>query len=514
MGPPATPIPRSSSHGRSTARPRRDAHTGQRRSPSDPFHVVVGGALLLLTVVFTLSGATDPLSMRFLATVSVLAASLMLLRAISTLGRSADLGLFVLLAGTLFWFYIPAVTTAFTEEQWFMHAARLRIDNSYALQAFLALNLFTTLVAVGYQTTLSHELPQFISRTLGRDSWPRRNRILIFLATGTVVSFGFYSIASGGLIDGFQNILASRTARKPWDGEGNYGGPLTPFHILCGGTLIFVAGFGLHLLIEGRLRRLSSKFFVGLLSLLAAATVIVESGTRSVTIMVVAPAMLLYFRRRIAGQLLRSVHRLFPILLLMLVTASIANAQRSYRSGAELDTSLEVKDNDFFSMTAFGIATHERLERYLHDSALFLIVTGPIPRSLWPNKPLPKVVVEFSSLYWGRDILTKGGNTMPSILGQYLMSWGWFGICEIGFALGFLARTGDRFAQSVERRSPLLFPYALFLTYLFIGFRFLGLNFFPPVAVSWLWVRLLTRASPSVPGQSRPRLVKPTPRRL
>ena len=493
--------------------PRRATH---RLAPSaapplrpDPELVLASGLLFAVTGILCLSQATDAWSMRLLATTSVLAACTFLLRAASRVGRSNDIGLCVLILATIFWFYAPAASTAFTDEQWYQRAARLRIDNAHALKAFLALNLFTFVLVTAYQFRFRRSFSASLRPLLGHDRWPSGRRIVTFLAACSIISCAFYAVLSGGVAGALSNFLASRTVHKPWDSQGNYGTALSPWHILCTGALVFAASFGFHVLVQKRIRAISARALVFSVALLSAAIVILESGTRSVTLQVVAPATLLYFRERIAGQLLRRAPRLLPILALGVVMLSLANFQLAHRSGVQIEGTVpdvEIQHNDFFTMTAFGFAAQEQLGYYLYDSALLLIATGPVPRVLWPGKPEPSVVVEFSSAYWGIDITLHGSNTMPSLLGQYFMSWGWFGILEIAAGLGLVVKLGDTFSGTVSRTSPLLFSYAAFLTYLFVGFRFLGLNFFPTFAFSAIFVWLLTRRTQSTPSDL-PRLL-------
>lgn len=463
----------------------------------DPLAVVVAAAMLVTSLGFAAVDAIDRESVELLAVVSLLGAVILVIRCLAVFGRATDLGLLVLLVGSVFWFYAPALSVAFSYEQWYQQAAHLIIDNRHALKAFVAVNLFVFMVTVGYCFGGSWALSCRLVAIVGRDEWPAQRRLIALMFTGAFGALLFYVGFSGGVGDAVEYILGSRTVKKPWDADGNYGTGLTPLHIICNGTLIFVASSGMYLLVEGRVRGWWLRISLALLALLCGAVSMVGSGTRSVTILILAPAVLLYFRHRIAGAWLAGAHRVLVLCVIGAVAAVVANAQLSHRSGLEFEgvPAVEVQHNDFFTKTAFGFAAHDRLGRYIWDSALLLIVSGPVPRVLWPGKPESEVVVVFSDIYWGRDIKERGGNTMPSVLGQYYMSWGWFGVAEVGFVLGWLVRTGDKFARLVKRGSPLLVPYALFLAYLFVGFRFLGLNFFTPAALSVVWTRVLTSGS-------------------
>jgi hypothetical protein len=95
---------------------------------------------------------------------------------------------------------------------------------------------------------------------------------------------------------------------------------------------------------------------------------------------------------------------------------------------------------------------------------------------------------------WGIDIDKRGGNTLPSIVGQYFLGWGWFGVLEIGFWLGLIFRVGDNAFARMPRGSPGRLAWAVFATWVFVAFRTIGFFFFMPVALSVVGAHLLTWA--------------------
>ena len=91
----------------------------------------------------------------------------------------------------------------------------------------------------------------------------------------------------------------------------------------------------------------------------------------------------------------------------------------------------------------------------------------------------------------GYDITKRGGNSLPSIVGQYLLSWGWFGIFEIGLWLGLIVGAGDKVFAGLAPRAVGRLSYAIFTTYLFVSFRTIGFFFFTPVAITILMGHVL-----------------------
>jgi hypothetical protein len=139
---------------------------------------------------------------------------------------------------------------------------------------------------------------------------------------------------------------------------------------------------------------------------------------------------------------------------------------------------LKVEDNDFFTFTAYALAVQDRENRYTEDSAIANLAVGPIPRSLWPDKPYLQSVVVFSRYVWGRNVTFTGGNTLPSIVGQQFMSGGPLAVSAMGLSLGLLLAIGD----SIFRRAtvPAQVSYAIFLIFVFVSFRTMSFGFFIP----------------------------------
>lgn len=94
----------------------------------------------------------------------------------------------------------------------------------------------------------------------------------------------------------------------------------------------------------------------------------------------------------------------------------------------------------------FALLDHYMLAKIYVDSkgydygeqyASFLV--RPIPRSIWPNKPLP-TGLKLRQVFWGD---TTGGIT-PTVFGELYISFGYFGLffgsVLFGVALGFLGR--------------------------------------------------------------------------
>jgi hypothetical protein len=202
-----------------------------------------------------------------------------------------------------------------------------------------------------------------------------------------------------------------------------------------------------------------------------------NSGTRSNLILALGPPLALYMRPALArGIPVRRVLSLGAVAVLLFVFAGLLREIRQpLRSRPIGDVELyKREDGDFTALTAHAYEIY-RLQRgrVEEESVFWCIVTNPFPRSWWPEKPELKIVQKFSWYVWGTDISKYGGNTLPSIVGEYLLLWGWWGIVEIGVWLGLLFSLGDRAIAGLFR-SWATIAWAGIVCWIFAGFRLLG----------------------------------------
>jgi hypothetical protein len=88
--------------------------------------------------------------------------------------------------------------------------------------------------------------------------------------------------------------------------------------------------------------------------------------------------------------------------------------------------------------------------------------TMPVPRGLWPDKPLPSTGV-FTLAFWPDTWLMNGTTLPPGLFGEFYLNFGWIGVVLGGF---FFARFGRRLlarhvAAPLDPRRVCL--YALFV---------------------------------------------------
>jgi ABC-type Na+ efflux pump permease subunit len=146
---------------------------------------------------------------------------------------------------------------------------------------------------------------------------------------------------------------------------------------------------------------------------------------------------------------------------------------------------------DQFRETAFAVKVVPSAHPFFHESVLFQFLASPIPRVLWPGKPVSQVVRFFTLERWNIDVLTDAGNVFPGILGQFYMSWGASGVVGIAALFAFGAALVDR---GVRRNAGSdHYATAIWLmaaTFLVLSFRVLAPAPGYPIVLCWILVAL------------------------
>lgn len=432
-------------------------------------------------------------TMAALAVVSFGAWSLGFVRCYFGLGKRNQLPLLVFYLGMLFWFYWPCLAGAFTDEQWHQAAALVRTDNSHALTSLVLINLYGFLVALMNQFRYSPRFVKRLCRILGSKPAPETGRLFLVFAIGVVICLSFYVIMAGGPVRAVELMLASRTEDKPWDREGYAGSSIATIEAIAEGWLVAFIALGFHMALDSSdkvRRRLGYVLFAGM----ALAYIAIERGTRSILVEVALPPLGIYYARVAHRLTAVRLRRTGFLLAAMIGVILAANAQRQYRRTAVIeDVEVEVTDSDFFKQCAFAVAVIEHEKRFMHDSAALHIISGPIPRALWEGKPRMDGMWVYTEYMWGKDTSRTGGNSNMSIVGEYYMNWGWWGVVEVGVFLGLLIRLMDLVFGAAPPLHMARFAVLGVMAYLFVTFRIISFAFFPPCATTVIVAMAISR---------------------
>ena len=450
----------------------------------DPVAAALGTIPLASAVVLGAVFESRPTGLLLSAVALTAATAISALRSYARRQEGLNVGRLIFDVAMLFWFALPALSVAVSGDQWNGRAIRhLAIDNSHARSAFLAIGLFYAVFSVAYALPLPRPLRRVAHRLSGRGHDLSTRQWVRLLSWAAALSFAFYVFEAGSPAGAVRIALQSRTAETPWASEGNLGTGLTPFHYAATSALVVAAAAAACLAVQRRVRGTARGAMLALF-LLSTLWLALESGTRSTLIQAAAPPVVFLLvtahRRLPTTTLLR--YGAITVLVLGLVLG--ASALSIYRGGAELTRapSLVGSDNDFFTVTAFSIAIHEAEDRYVPNRTVLQIASGPIPRVLWKGKPQPVAAALYTQWDRGVDYAEQGGNSLPSLVGQYYLTRGWWGVLLVGFSLGVILHLSDW----VFRTNPSLLGRLLAITvalYVFVSFRGMGFGFFTPVYI-------------------------------
>jgi hypothetical protein len=191
------------------------------------------------------------------------------------------------------------------------------------------------------------------------------------------------------------------------------------------------------------------------------------------------------------------------MLMLMLFQAQIAVRRVGWNHFFEMksDTFLALKPTLQFDSLLFAIYLVPRHHPYFMEPMTPYFFTHWIPRSLWPNKPISKAF-EYYNATWTRGAKLKVFNVTPSIMGEYHLSWGVFGVPMIGFWIGFLLYLSDEYMLRTNVTTPCLAAVSIGMVYAFLlaSLRDYAPVYFVHVALGAVAMCFLTRrASISAP---------------
>ena len=222
----------------------------------------------------------------------------------------------------------------------------------------------------------------------------------------------------------------------------------------------------------------------------------VFTGTRHLAIYAFLPTLILLIKNRPPGKL-RFAHvsawSAAALVLLIVLQLQMQLRQRGVTGVTAIRTSDVANINVTYQFSSLLFA------RYLVPTfhGYFKEIPEPyfaiywVPRSLWSGKPFMKSWEVFDADY------TRGQhfNVTPSIIGQFYLNWGIFGVIRAGFMMGFFAYVADRLLMRVDTKSQLATSVMIGMFYAFIvsTFRFYAPMYFGYFAFGIVGAVLLTR---------------------
>lgn len=356
--------------------------------------------------------------------------------------RTGRIGPVVLLAGVLlsFWLgawrcmsraYAPASATLWSEFGGLWPARTVA-------RAILYVSLFQFVSLAACFAAPPLRRPAVLLRRLDRPVGHDLRVPLVFLAIAAM--FAVLLIRSGGSPSGLLDILAgSRTASA----SARRIGPL--MHVVWLGYCGVAIGLSDLLLTRRPLRiRLILACIVA-----AGAIVVLADGTRHRLLYVFGPPCLILLHLSVARG--RRYRWILPAAVLFCVAAYQGQSlcrDTGWRTLASHDRRdlLHLSGTDQFQPLLYALELMGARGRHLHTPAWPFFLTHWVPRRLWPAKPHQPALELFSRTRTGAAELAVR-NATPSLLGQYHINWGVFGVAWIALCMGLAAGLLDRLAR-------------------------------------------------------------------
>lgn len=348
----------------------------------------------------------------------------------------------------IFWYAYPAVVTYFipgyaTDLAVFEYANEGLIIKSIAL---LALFLFSSVLIADLGMTRK-------KKERKSNIWEKRGLFaagsLFWLSIGACVGSVLpYSLSGFSPSDIKNAIMESRAIDKPWLNMNNLGNVVSPFTFIASSMMI--AGTAvLWLIAVDRKGKKTYRVASSIIAFFLSAVLFIDQGTRANIALIFSPALVVVIirfwkRSRLAVVLYVVVVAFLGILLLQYVTLYRSSVTRELAKETLLINWYTLGNTiDYFAENVFAVSIVPSGHDYFKESNVLQFITSPIPRFIWPGKPISELIRFYTLARWNIDTVAGAGNTFPGIVGQYYMSWGWIGPILIGMIFGWLARKLD-----------------------------------------------------------------------
>ncbi len=248
-------------------------------------------------------------------------------------------------------------------------------------------------------------------------------------------------------------------------------------------------------------------------------------GTRGQTAYMFMPALFLVFLKyqSQAAELLKkwSFKAYVMASVVGLTILVILQIQITYRNGGfenvqfnEVKTDLE--GNSMFSEGLAGMKLIPEQKDFFYNSfpghgaimampdLTWRFIYGPIPRALWPGKPIDPLWKWYNAVITGRPEDDLEGTTVSTgLIGDWYFRFGLAGVMEGGLLFGWLCLMSERFLQNSQGRLLQMVFSVGMLVFIFRSFRGLSFINLYPLLIGVGFIYVLTRFAGTGPGMRR-----------
>lgn len=441
--------------------------------------------VLLLAAVASLQSTYEGV-VTILLMVVVVSGMLVVVTAIQS-GRSHAIGRFLLTASTFGFFWIEAWGSA-RKAVSFQAGAGLpipggRFELGDVKQAILFIAIFQLMLLAGYSIRPAFTwLFGLLSRRHDQRS-AGGNALRYVLAACALLplmlSFGFDVDAVTSALTG------GRGAANPAYQDVGFVNLIT-FFGLYGASLI---------LVDALLFRSISRFQKLIVGTLVTAPFIL-GGVRHLWLFVAIPVGVVAFRinakNLTLGRLMRWIMVAVALLVIVQLQLLVRQAGWSHITEVQLSDLTRTDSTGQFEALLVAQELVPESHGYFREPAEPYFLIHWIPRRFWPTKPVMESWTYYNDQYTQGDVRY---NVTPSIIGQFYLNWGVFGVVYAGAFLGFLMVTADRALLRIDPRTQTGIAVAIgsFIAFVVVSYRFYSPVYFTYFAFAWLGMLLITR---------------------
>jgi oligosaccharide repeat unit polymerase len=409
-----------------------------------------------------------------------------------------NLGRITFAAAVIFWYSGPAMLLLLSG--YLVPIDRLAtFDSSLLVDVGVCVSLFWSIAVLSSVAIGAMPAPAWL-RMFHRASRIDGTQIAFAGIVCCMIGLLPYLIFGNSPAEVLRNILGSRSAAKAWAGTSVLGNGNTEIATLA--SIAMIAGTALLWMVTfDRATRPRVRLAAAIVALLCTTAMVFDSGTRSVSMLMLVPPALVLIVERWKHDRLKTllVSALGASLLALLLTFQLLfRAQGKLQTGPMGASSLASSEStfDFFSETIHCFQFVPRFHDYFRENLPLQFIAGPIPRTLWPNKPESEMIWSYTYYWWGIDINAYGGNLLPGIVGQFYMNRGLIGVVWLGVLLGWIQVRADSILMQLQQRYNrfTVLPAVMFVTWMFLQYRSLSPGFLYPVLLDGLLIAVMGRA--------------------
>ena len=439
-------------------------------------------------------------SLRFLIYLLFGCSSWLLIYRIKNGVKRAKYGSITFILGCVIWYSYPAFLTYLIPNYQMDLKYKKLIDDEITLLGIIFISLFQLCGVITSMFIFPSKSFKILNRPRRMLSRTHSRVILIYCLSAFSLATLSYFYWESNLAEIISEIMESRAIEKPWLQSSVLGDSVSPFTFMISSIMVSATFLMWVVVLDKRVSGIE-RLIIGIVGFLSTLILYFDQGTRTIFLMVIIPAIV------IKSSLSRQKASFLKILGIVLIGIFILFAlqfQVLYRVGFSRANLLEMFfENiltlggtiDYFKETLFSITIVPSYHDYFRESVLVQFLTSPIPRFIWPEKPISELVWFYSYFRWNIDIYSQAGNVLPGVVGQFYMSWGWVGPIFIGGILGIATKLIDLFLMKIHIEDDAYkFGLGIFMSvWILISFRLISPVFIYPVILSFLVIFIAKR---------------------